>query len=377
MPPNIDNAERHFHETKRKGVAMAGEPVTEREAILEARIKELEKAADEQTVSVAKGGMFEATWRTINAIVPTWLAGVALAVFLAHHGFVYSMQAQIGEANKRFTQAKADVAKALEGGAGLLVDGEPLRLQHLQAELKLKQEQAKRARAEADALNAKEKDATLRIETVDAEIAATEEKEKLAQAQADAKSETSGVKTLAQREAVAKAIVTEMQAAEKRISAVLFTGAGIGDAAVVRAGCNDNQFAELVGCPAQYLRQKPNSPAPQETRVADKNDALPPPPSPPSSFDCSKAFLSVDYVICSSPQLMAAEARLEDAYRAARAARGDDVKTAQRAWVKSYGPSCGLPAKGQPSPTEIRASRDCVTKAISERTSALQAAASN
>ena len=54
---------------------MTGEPMTEREAILAARVKELEAAAQAQVVSVAKGGVFEATWHTINAIIPTWLAG--------------------------------------------------------------------------------------------------------------------------------------------------------------------------------------------------------------------------------------------------------------------------------------------------------------
>jgi uncharacterized protein YecT (DUF1311 family) len=82
-------------------------------------------------------------------------------------------------------------------------------------------------------------------------------------------------------------------------------------------------------------------------------------------------------VICSSQQLLEAETRLEDAYRAARAARGEDVKIEQRAWAKTYGTSCGLPARGQPSPAIIRASQNCVAQAISQRISALQAAAQN
>jgi hypothetical protein len=72
---------------------------------------------------------------------------------------------------------------------------------------------------------------------------------------------------------------------------------------------------------------------------------------------------------------MEAEARLEDANRAARAARG---KTDQRAWYTNiFGQSCGLPDKGRPSPAVIRASRDCVAQAISQRISALQIAAQN
>jgi hypothetical protein len=66
-----------------------GEGRTEREALLEARVKELEAAARASAVSVAQGGVFEGIWRAINRIVPPWLAIAALAVFLAYHGFEY------------------------------------------------------------------------------------------------------------------------------------------------------------------------------------------------------------------------------------------------------------------------------------------------
>ena len=87
----------------------------------------------------------------------------------------------------------------------------------------------------------------------------------------------------------------------------------------------------------------------------------PPPPSSsppalrtPKTFDCAKAFLGVDFVICASPKLMDAMARLEDAYAAARAAKGDQVKTEQMACVRVvYGVDCGLLATGRPSATLI------------------------
>lgn len=355
---------------------MAGESKTERETILEARVKELEEAAQAQVVSVAKGGVFEATWRTINAIIPTWLAVIALAVFLALQAFGYYMKAQTIEADTQLKLAKADVDKAQADALNAPVDGEPLRLQQVQAELKQKQEQARRARAEADALNAKEREATVKIETVDAEIATAQQKAAKSRVEADALMETSGLKTLAEREVVAKAVTTEMKAADKRISASILRTEG-DKAAMVSAACEDNQFPELTGCPAQYIRRKPASDPPPPTPALSSPTAAAQVMRTPSAFDCNKATLGVDYVICSSPQLLDAEARLEDAYRAARAVRGDDVKIAQRAWAKSYGPNCGLPAKGQPTPAEIRATHDCVARAINQRTSTLQATAHN
>jgi len=92
----------------------------------------------------------------------------------------------------------------------------------------------------------------------------------------------------------------------------------------------------------------------------------------PIDFDCSRTTLGVDYVICASPQLMDAEARLEEAYRAARASQGDEVKMAQREWSKSYGPNCGLPARGQPSSAESLRARDCVLNSMNKRTAYLQ-----
>ena len=84
----------------------------------------------------------------------------------------------------------------------------------------------------------------------------------------------------------------------------------------------------------------------------------------------------MEHVICSSPQLVEAEARLEDAARAARNVRGDDVKTEQHAWyTKIFVQSCGLPAKGRPSPAKIHASQNCVAEAINQRISALQSVA--
>ncbi len=85
----------------------------------------------------------------------------------------------------------------------------------------------------------------------------------------------------------------------------------------------------------------------------------------PAAFDCAKASMGVDYVICASPELMDAEARLEEALHAAHSARAQ-VMTEQWAWIKRYG-DCGLPATGRPSATLIQGTSYCVGRAIEAR----------
>jgi chemotaxis protein histidine kinase CheA len=122
-----------------------------------------------------------------------------------------------------------------------------------------------------------------------------------------------------------------------------------------------------VGC-----HEKPDAPQPAPPRpiAAAPSPAAMQSARMPPAFHCSNAFFGVEFVICSSPQLVEAEARLEDA---ARAARGNDVKTDQRAWyTKIFVQSCGLTAKGRPSPDKIRASQNCVAEAISQRIHALE-----
>jgi uncharacterized protein YecT (DUF1311 family)/tetratricopeptide (TPR) repeat protein len=98
------------------------------------------------------------------------------------------------------------------------------------------------------------------------------------------------------------------------------------------------------------------------------------------AFDCSKAFLSVDYTICAYPELLEAESDLEEAYHTLRnssAQNPEKVKDDQRRWIKGFGPSCGLPDKGKPSSAEMRGTRDCVWKALKDRTAYLKSFASD
>ena len=91
-------------------------------------------------------------------------------------------------------------------------------------------------------------------------------------------------------------------------------------------------------------------------------------------FDCINGkHLGTDYVICASPELMDAEARLEDAYDAAHTAKGQVVQSEQWGWIKRYGPDCGLPLRRRPAPDLITSAAPCVLSAIESRIRQLRA----
>jgi uncharacterized protein YecT (DUF1311 family) len=318
---------------------------TEREALLEARVKELEDAARTSTAKAAQGGIFEEIWQATNKIVPPWLAVIALAVFLGHHAFGYYVGAQVAQAETELKQAKADVEKA-----------------------------------KADALNSPVGRASVRLAELKAELSVLQNQATLARAKADAASKKSGLQTLREREATAKVVATEMKAASDRVGAAMqntVTVGGTFEANIVRAACEGNEFAQLVDCPAQYVRQAQQAPQPEpentpgEVTTAALPSAAAAQPAPtlrkPEAFDCSRASMGADFVICASDELLDAEARLEDAYKAARAASGDSVRSEQIAWIKRYGPNCGLPFRGRPASALIEGARQCVLDAMTKR----------
>ena len=91
-------------------------------------------------------------------------------------------------------------------------------------------------------------------------------------------------------------------------------------------------------------------------------------------FDCINGkHMGTDYVICASPELMDAEARLEDAYDAAHTAKGQVVQSEQWGWIKRYGASCGLPLRGRPAPDLITSAAPCVLSAMESRIRQLRA----
>jgi hypothetical protein len=143
---------------------------------------------------------------------------------------------------------------------------------------------------------------------------------------------------------------------------------------------NQDAYDRLTGHQSIFDGLLRHNEQPAEPQAAPPRPiaAAPPPATAqsartPPAFDCAKATLGVEYVICSSPQLLEAEAREEDAYHAARDALGDDEIRYQHEWYTTIlGQSCGLPANGRPSPAKIRASQNCVAQAIAHRIHALE-----
>ncbi|WP_204561731.1 hypothetical protein [Azospirillum palustre] len=88
-------------------------------------------------------------------------------------------------------------------------------------------------------------------------------------------------------------------------------------------------------------------------------------------FNCKKATLPVDFVICSDPALIALVDDLQSAWEELRSstssARWPDALAAQRAWIKTYPLTCGVPEKGKPALEIIEATKPCVAAYISDR----------
>ena len=386
---------------------------TEREVLLEARVKELEAAAAFRQNRDASGGIFEQAWRFLSAFVPPWIIAAGLGVFLIFHGWEYYNQAQIAVAETQLTKAQAALKDATARAQNALAGGDSVRLATVKAELEKAQQEATRARVESDAQNTKigtetvrlatvkaelEKsqqeaarakveadaqnsmveDATVRLATLQAELANKQAEAAKAKAAADAANQKFGLQTLEERAATAKLVLSELDAADKRGSAAgqaaLGSGGSIGAAYLktARAICENNRYAQLINCPEEFISIAPSAPQTQVPR----GNAQPDPGKPlrkPSIFDCAREWMGADYVICSSDTLLDAEARLEDVYRTAHAARGDAVKTEQWASVKRYGPACGLPLIGRPAPDQINEARGCIEDALNQRIRELQA----
>lgn len=268
---------------------------TERELALAARVKELEATAAQR--SGAAGGIFEQLWLFVSAFVPPWIIGAALAVFLTFHAWEYYNGAQMVVAETQIAKAQAAQKDAEAKALNAKIGDEPLRLKTLQAELAKRQAEAARAKAEADAQNAMIDDASMRLATLQAQLANVQAQGARAKATAEAASKKFGLQTLEERAARAKLIITELNAATARGSAAMnaaLTGANSGG--YIRGACENNKFAELVGCPAQYI-----------TRGTIQSEPVTPTPSAATqkqpSFDCAKAKYSDELAICGTPSL--------------------------------------------------------------------------
>lgn len=99
-----------------------------------------------------------------------------------------------------------------------------------------------------------------------------------------------------------------------------------------------------------------------------------------AGFDCARASLPVDYVICRSDEGRKAIASLTNAWTNLIASVSADRRAAllgqQRQWIKSYPPACGLVGRGRPAPDPTQRTDACVIDHLVRRTSTLQRVAS-
>lgn len=99
-----------------------------------------------------------------------------------------------------------------------------------------------------------------------------------------------------------------------------------------------------------------------------------------ATFDCKRASLQVDFVICRSEEGRRAIADLTEAWEKVTAAATPDRKAAlldqQRRWIGIYPLLCGLTGRGPPAPDPTLRTDKCVAEQLRKRMSALQSTAS-
>ena len=237
-------------------MATMGELQTEREALLEARIKQLEAAAALREKSgAADGGLIEQIWRYFSAFVPSWIIICGVAMFLGFHAWEYFNRPKIQAAETEIKKAKAAIDDLKGRVPNTLIDGTKAEVQRVAAEVAKKQNEASRAKVEADTQNAIIEGETARSKQLRAELAKKQALAGKAKLEAEAAGARFGVQTLAVREQRAKLIITQMEAADSRFSAAVAKTGGNDRAAILNAVCGDNQFPELIGCPASYVQR--------------------------------------------------------------------------------------------------------------------------
>jgi uncharacterized protein YecT (DUF1311 family) len=99
-----------------------------------------------------------------------------------------------------------------------------------------------------------------------------------------------------------------------------------------------------------------------------------------ASFDCLKATAPIEQLICSDPQLLTLDAALGDAFAAHRQRLPEKDRAGalaeQRAWLAERLKQCGVPAKGEEVPPELRwRTAPCLDEMYRTRLAALGAPA--
>ncbi|MBP2315507.1 lysozyme inhibitor LprI family protein [Azospirillum soli] len=93
------------------------------------------------------------------------------------------------------------------------------------------------------------------------------------------------------------------------------------------------------------------------------------------AFDCSKAYLAVDHVICSDTNLVESVDRLQSVWNVLRKSLDEDrrktLTAEQKQWIADYTRMCGVPGRGVPPADVIARSRSCVGENLAARTAYL------
>jgi len=255
---------------------MTGELMTEREAVLTARVKELEDAATLRKIdSAADGGLVEQIWRYFSAFVPSWIILCGVAMFIGFHAWEYFNKPKIQAAETEIAKAKAAINNAKGDAAGTEIEGAKAEVQRLTAEVTKKQYEASRAKTEADTQNAIFDQETTRSQQLRAELAKKQANAEVARAAAEAAATRAGLHTLERQAQEAQLIKTVLQGKMEETEAA-FKAMVRGDRSgpsITDAACRDNKYANLLDCPARYVAapQPVEKPRPSSTQFATVN----------------------------------------------------------------------------------------------------------
>lgn len=245
---------------------------TEREALLEARVKELEAAAAQRKTAGAGAGIVEQVWHYFTAFVPPWIIACGLAIFLGFHAWEYFNTTQMAAAETHLQKAQAALKDANARAQADTIDAAgqavPLQTEIAKAEAEKAKQEAAQAQVEADALNAKIGDESARLATARAELAVKQAQAQKARAEAEAMTAKTGLLTLEQKADRLKLKQTKLEGINSRASGAVanapsyslrqvIDGRRTNSAQLfVEGACTDNEYAKEMGCPARYVRQQ-------------------------------------------------------------------------------------------------------------------------
>jgi len=245
---------------------------TEREALLEVRVKELEAAAAQRKTAGAGAGIVEQVWHYFTAFVPPWIIACGLAIFLGFHAWEYFNKAQMQTAETQSQKAQAALKDANARAQADLIEvagqATPLQTEIAKTEAEKAKQEAAQAQVEADALNAKMGDETARLATARAELASKQAQMQKVRAEAEAKTTKSGLLTLEQEAERLKLKQTKLNGIKERGGGAISNAPNLSMQQIldgrrsnvpqlyVHGVCTDNEYAKEMGCPAQYVRQQ-------------------------------------------------------------------------------------------------------------------------